>query len=105
MTANLLAAGRRPRPAGLTLVPDEDGHLYAADIRDRVRGVLEPDLIPVFEAGVALVQGAPMVAEALSGIRSAPVRPPAERYAWLFAGLDPEQLAAARDVCWRIFEA
>jgi hypothetical protein len=105
MTANLLASGRRPRPAGLTLVPDEDGHLYATDVRERVRGEVGPDLVPVFEAGVALVKGAPMVAEALSGIRSAPVRPPADRYAWLFAGLDPEYLAAARDACWRIFEA
>jgi hypothetical protein len=105
MTANLLASRQRPRPAGLTLVPDEDGHLYAADVRERVQAEVGSDLVAVLEAGVALVQGAPMVAEALSGIRSAPVRPSVDRYAWLFAGLDPEYLAAARDACWRIFEA
>ncbi|MFF4875391.1 hypothetical protein [Micromonospora sp. NPDC000668] len=46
-----------------------------------------------------------MVAEALSGIRDAPVRPSADRYVWLFAGLDAEYLAAAREACWRILEA
>jgi hypothetical protein len=101
MVANLLASGRRARPAGLTLVPDEDGHLYAADLRERAQGAVEPDLIPAFEVGAALVQGAPMVAEAFS-VRSTPVRPPADRYAWLFAGLDPRQLGAARDGCWRM---
>jgi hypothetical protein len=105
MVANLLASGRRPRPAGLTLIPDEDGHLYAADIRERAQGAVERDLIPVLETGLALVQGAPMVAEALSSIRSAPARPPADRYAWLFADLHPKHLAAARQACWRIFEA
>lgn len=105
MVANLLASGRRSRPAGLTLVPDQDGHLYAADLRERVQDAVEPSLLPAFETGAALVQGAPMVAEALAGIRSAPVRPPADRYAWLFTGLDRQQLAAARDSCWQIFES
>lgn len=104
MVANVLASGRRPRPAGLTLVPDGDGQLYAADVRERMRDAVERDLIPSFETALALVQGAPMLVEALSGIRNAPVRPPAGRYAWLFAGLDPGHLAAARDACWRIFE-
>jgi hypothetical protein len=104
MVANLIASGRRPRPDGLTLIPDDDGHLYAADLRELAQGVVEPDLVPVFETGAALVQGAPMVAQALSGIRTAAVRPPADRYAWLFAGLDPQQLTATRDACWRIFE-
>ena len=99
---NLIASGRRPRPAGLTLVPDEDGNLYAADLRDHARGVVERDLLAVFEVGVTLVQGAPMVAEALSSIRTEPVPPPADRYTWLFAGLDTQQLTAARDACWRI---
>src|SRR5436190_4515902 len=45
------------------------------------------------------------VVVALSGIRTAPTRPPADRYAWLFAGLDPQLLAAARDACWQIFGA
>jgi hypothetical protein len=43
-----------------------------------------------------------MVAEAVSAIRTAPVRPPAERYAWLFAGLETEQLTATRDACWQL---
>ncbi|WP_446219348.1 hypothetical protein [Micromonospora sp. IBHARD004] len=104
MVANLLASARRPRPAGLTLVPDEDGHLYAADLREHMRGAVETELVPVFETGLTLVKGGPMVAEPLSGIQSSAVRAPADRYAWLFAGLEPEQLAAARDACWRIFE-
>jgi hypothetical protein len=105
MVANVLASGQRAAPAGLTLVPDEGGHLYAADLRELAQGAVEPDLIAGFETGAALVQGAPMVAEALSGISTAAVRPPAQRYAWLFAGLDPGQLTATRDACWRIFEA
>ncbi|WP_328414488.1 hypothetical protein OG470_20275 [Micromonospora sp. NBC_00389] len=104
MVANLVAAGRRPRSVGLNLVPDEDGHLYAADIRERAPGVVEPKLIPVLETGLALVKGGPMVAEALSGVPGSAVRPLADRYVWLFAGLEPEQLTAARDACWRIFE-
>jgi hypothetical protein len=104
MAANLLASGQRARPAGLTLVPDEDGHLYAADLRELAQsGVLEPDLVAGFETGAVIVQCAPMVAGALSGIRTAPVRPPADRYAWLFAGLEPGQLTATRDACWQIF--
>jgi hypothetical protein len=43
-----------------------------------------------------------MAAEALSSISSAPTRPPADRYAWLFTGLDPRLLTAARDDCWQI---
>jgi hypothetical protein len=76
MVANLITSERRPRPAGLTLVPDEGGDLYAADLREHAQGVVDPDLVAVFEAGTALVQGAPMVAEAVSAIRTAPVRPP-----------------------------
>lgn len=102
MVANLIASRRRPRPAGLTLLHDEDGHLYAADLRELAQGVVEPHLVAVFEAGAALVQGAPMVAEAVSGVRTEPVRPPVDRYAWLFAGLDTQQLTATRDACWRI---
>jgi hypothetical protein len=105
MVANLIATGRRGRPAGLTLVPDEDGHLYAADLREHAQGAVEPDLLAVFEAGAALVQGAPMVAEAISSIRTEPVRPPVDRYAWLFAGLDTRQLNATRDACWRALGA
>jgi hypothetical protein len=105
MVANLIASGRRPRPAGLTLVPDENGHLYAADLREHVQDAVEPDLVAVFETGAALVQGAPMVAEAVSGIRTEPVQPPVDRYAWLFAGLDTQQLTATRDACWRIIGA
>jgi hypothetical protein len=105
MVANILASKRgRRRPDGLTLVPDEGGHLYAADLRQPVVGVIEPHLLPAFEAGVALVTGVPRVVEALSGIRSAPVQPPADRYSWLFTGLDPEQMATTRDACWRILE-
>jgi hypothetical protein len=102
MVANLITAARRPSPAGLSLVPHEDGHLYAADLRERAQGAVEPDLVAVFEAGAALVQGAPMAAEIVSGIRTEPVRPPVDRYAWLFTGLDTEQLTATRDACWRI---
>lgn len=102
MVANLIGSGRRPRPAGLTLLPDEDGHLYAADLREHAQSVVEPDLLAVFEAGAALVQGAPMVAEAIFNVRTEPVRPPVDRYAWLFAGLDTQQLAATRDGCWQI---
>jgi hypothetical protein len=102
MVANLIASGRRPRPAGLTLVPDEHGYLYAADLRELAQGVVEPDLVAVFEAGTALVQSAPMVTEAVSAIRTAPVRPPVDRYAWLFAGLETRQLTATRDACWKI---
>jgi hypothetical protein len=102
MVANLIASGRRPRPAGLTLVPDEDGHLYAADLREHAQDVMEPDLVAVFEAGATLVQTAPMVAEAVSAIRTTPVRPPVDRYAWLFAGLETQHLTATRDACWQI---
>jgi hypothetical protein len=102
MVANLIASGRRARPAGLTLIPDEDGNLYAADLREHAQGVMQPDHLAVFEAGAALVQGGQMVAEAVSGIRTEPVRPPVARYAWLFAGLDTQQLTATRDACWRI---
>jgi len=104
MVANLIASGRRGRPAGLTLIPDQDGNLYAADLREHAQSVLEPDLLAVFEAGIALVQGGQMVAEAVSGVRTEPVRPPVDRYAWLFAGLDTRQLTATRDACWRILE-
>jgi len=105
MVANLLASGRRPRSAGLMMVPDQDGHLYAAEVRERAQGVVPGDLLPVFETGVSLVQGAKLVADALSAIGSAPVRPPAHRYAWIFTDLDPHQLATARDACWQILEA
>jgi hypothetical protein len=43
-----------------------------------------------------------MLAEAVSAIRTARVRPPADRYAWLFAGLETQQLTATRDACWQI---
>jgi hypothetical protein len=104
MVANLIASGRRPRPAGLTLVPAEDGHLYAADLRERALGAVEPDLVAAFETGAALVHGGQLVAEAVSGIRTEPVRPPADRYAWLFDGLDPQQLTRTRDACWQLLE-
>lgn len=104
MVANLVATGRRSRPKGLTLVADEDGYLYAADVRDGVRGAMDSTHLPVFETGAVLVQSAPMVVEGLSGIRSAPVPPPADRYTWLFTGLDPQHLAAARDACWQILD-
>jgi hypothetical protein len=104
MVANLVTAGRRPRSVGLNLVPDENGHLYAADIREGAPGVVEPKLIPVLETGLALVKGGPMVAEALSGVPGSAVRPKADRYVWLFAGLERKHLTAARDACWRIFE-
>jgi hypothetical protein len=102
MVANLIATGRRNRPSGLTLIPDEDGHLCAADVREHAQGVVDPDLVAVFEAGIALVQGAPMVAETVSSVYTEPVRPPVDRYAWLFAGLDTQQLTATRDACWRV---
>jgi len=86
----------------MTLVPDEDGHLYDADFREHAQGALEPDLLATFEAGVTLVHSGQMVGEAVTGIRSEPVRPPAHRYAWLFAGLDDRQLTTTRDACWRI---
>jgi hypothetical protein len=105
MLANLIASGRRPRSGGGTLVPDEDGHLYVADLRNRAQGLLDPDLLAVFEAGATLIQVAPMVAEAVSSIRLKPVRPDVAQYGWLFAGLDPQQLNAARDVCWQILSA
>lgn len=105
MVGNLIASGRRPRPAGMTLVPDEDGHLYDADFREHAQGVLEPDVLSTFEAGTTLVQSGQMVGEAVTGIRGEPVRPPAHRYAWLFAGLDARQLTVARDACWRILGA
>jgi hypothetical protein len=63
---------------------------------------MEPDLLAAFEAGAALVQGGQMVAEAVSGIRTEPLRPSVDRYAWLFAGLETQQLTATRDACWRI---
>jgi len=100
--ANLMATGRRGRPAGLTLVPDEDGLLHAADVRERAREVLDPGVLPAFEAGLALVKVGPEVGGPLTEIRDAPVPPPAERYAWLFAGLEPELLAVTRDACWQI---
>jgi hypothetical protein len=102
MVGNLIASGRRSRPGGMTLVPDEDGHLYDAHIRDYARGALEPDVLATFEAGLTLVQSGQMVGEAVTGIRTEPARPPADRYAWLFAGLDDRQLTVTRDVCWRI---
>jgi hypothetical protein len=100
MVANLIASGRCP--GGLTLVPDEAGHLYAADLREHVQGALEPDLLAVFEAGAALIHGAPMVAEIVSGIRTEPVHPSVNQYGWLFTGLDTGQLTATRDAGWRI---
>lgn len=103
MVSNVLTAGRRARPDGLILASDEDGRRYAADLRERARGVVEQELMPAFETGAALVQGAPMVAEAFR-VRSEPVRPDAGRYAWLFSGLDDRQLDAARDACWRFLE-
>jgi hypothetical protein len=102
MFANLIAAGRRPRPAGLSLVPDENGHLYAANLRERAQGVVGQDLLAPFETGLTLVQVGPIVTDEVSSIRTQPVRPPVARYAWLFAGLDPDQLIATRDACWRI---
>ncbi|MFB9238093.1 hypothetical protein ACFFWC_21475 [Plantactinospora siamensis] len=102
MVTNILATGRRPRPRGLRLVADENGHLYAADLRDGVREAVSSEDLPAFEAGTAVAQSAPMIIEGLSGLRDAPVPPPADRYAWLFAGLSPQHLAATRDACWRI---
>ncbi|SCF24544.1 hypothetical protein GA0074695_4730 [Micromonospora viridifaciens] len=104
MVANLLANGRRPRPNGLTLVADEDGYLYAADLREGVQDAVDLEHLPAFETGAVLVQSAPMITEALSGIRSAPAPPPTDRYAWLFASLAPQHLAAARDACWQILD-
>jgi len=102
MMVGNLASHRRTRPGGMTLVPDEEGHLYDADFREHAQGALEPDLLATFEAGVTLVHSGQMVGEAVTGIRSEPVRPPAHRYAWLFAGLDDRQLTTTRDACWRI---
>jgi hypothetical protein len=99
MVQNILASGRRARPADFTVASDEDGHRYAADLRAHL-----PDLTPEFETGAVVVQCAPMVAEVFS-VRGAPVRPPADRYAWLFAGLDEQQLTAVRDACWRMLGA
>lgn len=102
MVANLISTRRRPRPGGLTLVPDEDGHLYAADFREHAEGVVGPELFATFEAGAALVQGGQLVHDEVAGIRTQAVRPPVDRYAWLFAGLDDGQLTATRDACWQI---
>ncbi|SHN46955.1 hypothetical protein [Cryptosporangium aurantiacum] len=104
MISNLLASGRRGRPSGLTLVPDDDGYLYAADVREHAENTIDAALLLCFETGLVVVRGAPMVAEAVSGIRDAPVPPPVEQYAWLFDGLDAPQLTAARDACWDLFE-
>jgi hypothetical protein len=100
--ANLMASGRRGRPDGLTLVPDGEGLLHAADLRARAREVIDADSLPAFEAGLALVKVGPAVGGPLTEIRDAPVRPPADRYTWLFAGLDPDHLAITRDACWQL---
>ncbi len=105
LVANVLAHGGHARPAGLTLLRDDRGHLYAADFREQARGAVDERLVATLETGVALTRGVPMMTGALAGIRTAPVRPAADRYAWLFAGLDSAELVAARDACWGLFGA
>jgi hypothetical protein len=105
MVRNVLDSGRRGRPAGLTLEPDEDGLLFAADLRSQLTGSMPETEMHVVETGVALMQGAPMAAEILTRIRSTPVRQPADRYQWLFAGLSVEQFDEARAACWKILGA
>jgi hypothetical protein len=79
MVGNAAAAGKAPR---VTPPPDE--------------------LPPALVTGVTIVEGAQILVRALSGIRTAPVPPPADRYRWLFAGLDDEQLAATTEACWHL---
>jgi hypothetical protein len=105
MVGNLLDSGRRARPAGLRLVTDEHGRRYAADVREHARKALEPALVAVVETAASLTGGAPMVADQLDLVRTAAVRPPADRWAWLFAGLAEDDLVTARDACWRLLEA
>ncbi len=92
MVSNLIASGRRPRPDGLTVLADMDGHLYAADLRAAAQAVVDADLFLAFETGATIVQAGPMVVSALPGAGR------------LFDGLDEPQLTTTRDACRRIVE-